>query len=108
MEYRLRNDGVVILDDYGEHALPAVWTGPDGLVVWNMIPALSAPPWMNLKSGRTGVMVVSSQPQSTTSPVIRPQEANARTLDDVNAIEGTFIISLGTVRPVVCDLLLDC
>jgi hypothetical protein len=38
---------------------------------------------------RTGVTVVSNHPQSTTSPVMRPQAARASTDDGVNATEGT-------------------
>jgi len=37
----------------------------------------------------TGVIVVSSHPQSTTRPVIRPLAANASKLDGVNDTEGT-------------------
>jgi hypothetical protein len=40
--------------------------------------------------GYTGVTVVSSQPQSTTKPVIRPLAARANRLDGVNDIEGTW------------------
>jgi hypothetical protein len=40
--------------------------------------------------GRTGVTVVSSQPQSTTRPVMRPLAANANRLVGVNDTEGTF------------------
>ena len=36
----------------------------------------------------TGVIVVSSQPQSTTRPVIRPQAARERRLDEVKATDG--------------------
>jgi len=39
--------------------------------------------------GHTGVIVVSSHPQSTTRPVIRPHAANASRLDGVNDTEGT-------------------
>lgn len=35
-------------------------------------------------------MVVSSQPQSTTRPVIFPAAAKARTLDGVNDTDGTW------------------
>lgn len=44
---------------------------------------------MSEYSGRTGVTVVSSQPQSTTRPVIRPLAANASKLVGVNDTEGT-------------------
>jgi len=40
--------------------------------------------------GHTGVIVVSSHPQSTTRPVIRPHAANAGKLDGVNDTEGTL------------------
>lgn len=38
----------------------------------------------------TGVTVVSSHPQSTTRPVMRPHDPRASTLDGVNATEGTY------------------
>jgi len=42
-----------------------------------------------LLGGHTGVIVVSSHPQSTARPVIRPHAANASRLDGVNDTEGT-------------------
>jgi hypothetical protein len=35
-------------------------------------------------------MVLSSQPQSTTNPVIRPQDASESRDEGVNAKDGTF------------------
>jgi predicted nuclease with RNAse H fold len=49
---------------------------------------------------RTGVTVVSSHPQSTTSPVMRPQAARASTDDGVNATEGTCDCQRNQVLPV--------
>jgi len=37
----------------------------------------------------TGVTVVSSQPQSTTKPLMRPQAASASRLAGVNDTDGT-------------------
>ena len=56
---------------------------------------------------RTGVVVVSSQPQSTTSPVTRPQAAKASRLEGAKDMEGTYgdvklersALSLPQLRP---------
>ena len=74
--------------DYG---LRVVLTVKGGIAAENSRPAMSAELAVILSRtlDLTGVTVVSSHPQSTTSPVIRPQAVKASKAEGVNDIDGT-------------------
>ncbi len=78
-----REDGNEGLD------LPAGWNGRGDKAVGSGIPGDTFSLTGGIGRGHTGVTVVSSQLQSITRPVTRPQAARARRLEEVNETEGT-------------------
>lgn len=94
VECRLRDGAKVPLVVYAEIYRQVELIEQGGPKVLSKTPNLSALFHRRTSGGHTGVMVVSSHPQSTTKPVMRPHAPSARRLADVNAIEGTCLVSL--------------
>jgi hypothetical protein len=87
VHYTSHNIVVRALSDHATLSQPAGLSVRDGKAAGSDIPISQL--WMSDFGGRTGVTVVSSHPQSTTRPVMRPQAANASRLVGVNETEGT-------------------
>lgn len=64
-----------------------------GKAAWNCTPEPGQHKITQRTGTRTGVIVVSNHPTSTTSPVIRPHATSARRLEGVNATDGTRRLS---------------
>jgi len=85
--YIPHNDPTGVLSDHVMLSQLAVSSERDGTEAGSSIPTSQL--YKRDFGGHTGVIVVSSHPQSTTRPVIRPLAANASRLDGVNDTEGT-------------------
>jgi hypothetical protein len=88
VQYTSRDTLTEALSDHVKLSQPAGLSVRVGKAAWSDIPTCQL--WMSDFGGRTGVTVVSSHPQSTTRPVMRPQAANASRLVGVNETEGTW------------------
>ena len=81
--------GGVPASDNGDFDPPAAWIGIGGIAVGSSIPVIGHGSVQADRKRLTGVTVVSSQPQSITRPVIRPQAFKASKAEGVNETEGT-------------------